>query len=126
RSAYRCLSYTDPFGLCPPKILCDLIGASAGETAVSYWADRANGTQGVRKAGAVAMGLLASLWTPDTYGATAATLAAGAGASAALRSAAGTAGSEALGGEAPSGNGTFYVDSDGNVIPTPPGGSITG
>jgi RHS repeat-associated protein len=79
------VSYSDPYGLCPPKLLCDLIGASAGEDATQYWAERANSSTGLSKAVATGAGLLAALWTPDTYTATATTLVSGAGAGRVIR-----------------------------------------
>jgi RHS repeat-associated protein len=68
-------TYNDPFGLCPPKLLCDMIGATAGAEATEHWAGIASSSSGLRKAGATAMGLLSALWTPETYQGTALTLA---------------------------------------------------
>jgi RHS repeat-associated protein len=56
------ISYSDPFGLCPPEWMCRLIGAAAGDNATAYWADRANNSTGAAKAGNTAMGLFAALW----------------------------------------------------------------
>ena len=68
------VSFSDPFGLCPPKELCDLIGATAGQEASEHWAAVAATSSGVKRLGANVLGGLASLWTPDTYAQTAATL----------------------------------------------------
>jgi hypothetical protein len=84
------INNSDPFGLCPPRWMCDLIGASAGQSAAEHYAAIAidpSSSSGARVA-ATAGGLLASLWTPDTYVATATTLATGLAAGKALGAAA--------------------------------------
>ena len=78
------ISFSDPFGLCPPQWLCDLIGATAGQQATEHWANVANNSSGVAKAGATAAGLFSALWTPETYLETTATLLTAAGINAAL------------------------------------------
>lgn len=97
------VNFTDPFGLCPPEWLCRLIGASAGQSAAEYYAGVAidPSRSGLERAGATVGGLFASLWTPDTYLQTAATLAGGAGESRALVGRAAAA-AEAGGGLEPS------------------------
>ena len=70
------INHSDPFGLCPPKWLCDMIGTTAGQSAVEYYAAQAisPGSSGGAKVAATVGGLFASLWTPDTYLGTATTL----------------------------------------------------
>ena len=94
------VNFSDPFGLCPPKWLCDLIGASAGESSLEYYAQVATdpSSSGVEKFGATVGGLFAALWTPDTYLQTATTLTGAAGASRALAGRAGGAFEAAAGG----------------------------
>ena len=77
------VNFSDPFGLCPPKWLCDLIGASAGESSLEHYAQVATdpSSSRVEKFGATVGGLFAALWTPDTYLQTATTLTGAAGAS---------------------------------------------
>jgi len=72
------INFSDPYGLCPelPE-LCGIIGANAGQSASEYWAQISVATSGWRAAGADALGTLASLWTPETWKGTAATLASG-------------------------------------------------
>jgi hypothetical protein len=79
------VSYADPYGLCPPKFLCDLIGATAGEEATQYWAEVANNGSGIKRVAATGAGVFSALWTPDTYAETAVTLAGGGAASAGVR-----------------------------------------
>ena len=95
------VNFSDPFGLCPPKWLCDLIGASAGQSAVEHYAQIATdpSSSGLEKLGATVGGLFSALWTPDTYLETAATLTGAAGASRAL-AARGAAAAEATAGAA--------------------------
>lgn len=87
------VNFSDPFGLCPPKWLCDLIGASAGESSLEHYAQVATdpSSSGMEKFGATVGGLFAALWTPDTYLETATTLTGAAGASRVLVARAGAA-----------------------------------
>ncbi|MBP6668247.1 MAG: hypothetical protein KA180_02285 [Gemmatimonadales bacterium] len=78
------ISFSDPYGLCPPKWLCDLIGATAGQSATEHRAVVANNSSGAAKVSATAAGLLSALWTPDTYLETSATLLTAAGINATL------------------------------------------
>ncbi len=73
------VNFSDPFGLCPPEWMCKLIGASAGESAVEFYAGVATNPSSSRgeKAAATVGGVFAALWTPDTYNATAAVLSGG-------------------------------------------------
>ena len=87
------IAFSDPFGLCPPKQLCDAIGATAGQGASEQWARVAISSSGTTRALANVAGAFASLWTPDTYGKTAATLLAAKGISSLLE-AAGTDGDD--------------------------------
>ena len=74
------VNFSDPFGLCPPEWMCTLIGASAGQSAVEFYTGVVTnpGSSRGMKAVATVGGLLAALWTPDTYNSTAAVLSMGA------------------------------------------------
>ncbi|MBB4637558.1 RHS repeat-associated core domain-containing protein [Longimicrobium terrae] len=70
------VSYSDPYGLCPPKWMCDLLGVSAGEDATQHWASVAMNSDGAQRVGATALGYFSALWTRDTYAKTTITVAA--------------------------------------------------
>jgi RHS repeat-associated protein len=84
------VSYSDPYGLCPPKDdnLADCpVGSRAGQEATEFWAERYNNADNMGgKVATGAMGLLASLWTPETATETGMTIA-GAGAGTAAQAA---------------------------------------
>jgi RHS repeat-associated protein len=85
--------FTDPFGLCPPEWLCKMMGASAGQSAAEHYAEVAidPSSSTLEKVGATAGGLLASLWTRDTYLKTGITLASAGALNAALKNQGGRA-----------------------------------
>jgi uncharacterized protein RhaS with RHS repeats len=69
------VNFSDPFGLCPEeKPDCPLL-SDAGQAATEFWAEIVNESDNLAvDLAAGAMGLLASLWTPDTAEETAKTI----------------------------------------------------
>jgi RHS repeat-associated protein len=75
------VSYSDPYGLCvwppnPRECIRKAAAATArgGDVAVQRWAESAAASEGAQKVFSTGMGLLAALWTSDTYTQTAQTL----------------------------------------------------